>query len=148
MAVDHSTGLPDTQPETRVLLFSILVLLFSHTCQQNINELTEGVWLRSSVLSGFCPVCCPVCVFVLSVSQHSQACLFPSTWFFQWLFLWGSSAWDPRINQLTALTCANWSSGTGEGALPVPSPPHTPYSQYHIPLTPRSDGSAMSDQLI
>ena len=32
-----------------------------------------------------------------------------------------------RTNQLTALTCADWSSGAGEGALPAPSPPHWLY---------------------
>ena len=55
---------------------------------------------------------------------------------FQGVFLGSSRAalLTMRINQLTALTCADWSSGAGEGALPAPSPPQV-HSDLNFQLT-------------
>ena len=93
MAVDHATGLPHTQPETQLLLLSIFInrttlQTLLHQTQLRMPTLSTGFKLFSSVFQE--------CLPSMSVPNSESLQL--------------SLLLNLRINLLTALTCADWSS--------------------------------------
>ena len=118
VALDHATGLSPQQPETNHLGFNILFRALVQTKLKYKHKVASYFsWCLSfpALMKSLHELC-----FCVSLSMRLSPCVSVSVSLLRQLCSLNKRQ-QLRINQLTPLICADWSSGPGEGALPATS---------------------------